>query len=602
MPPLGATVRGTMFRHLRFPVVLVASATLAFASTEARPARACGGCFHQPPPPNPPPNEVETVVTDHRMAFAVSPTQTVLWDQIRYTGNPSDFAWVLPVRPGTQVQLSHDAWLAALDASTATVIEPPPLPTCAPPNYGGGGGDNGGYYGDDGGSGYSGDYGGGYGGSGGCGCLGTASSAGGAGLFSGGAEADASSYSGESGSSSGGGTGGVPLPPPQPPPVTVTTQETVGPYEVVVVHSSKGEALDQWLMRNGYAVPASITPILQAYIAAKMDFVALKLAPGATVSAMQPVRVIEPGADLTLPLRMISAGAGAHVGITLWVISEGRYHPQNFPDVAIDFTQLQWDVRQSLSTYSQLEAQALASQGGSGWLTQFAGPATLMGMGSNGLTPGLLDAYQQTCTPEMPANPCDAGTPEAGDASGGEASTDDASTEAGGEASAEAGEPETDAQADGFTGDAASEAGEGGASSTDAGGTGCVPPAPIACDDPDVALAGLQPGSVWITRLVATLPASALGNDLMLEATTSQTVAPNVHQAVGWFDGDPCTMMSRPLLLRARSGAGGGANGGGGRADSCALGSAESGAGPSDGAIVCAVALVLAWGKRRRAR
>ena len=68
----------------------------AFFMVDVRPAEACGGCFHGPPAPT----ETETVITDHRMVFSVSPAQTVLWDQIRYAGNPAEFAWVLPIKPG----------------------------------------------------------------------------------------------------------------------------------------------------------------------------------------------------------------------------------------------------------------------------------------------------------------------------------------------------------------------------------------------------------------------------------------------------------------------------------------------------------------------
>ena len=45
------------------------------------------------------------MITDHRMVFSISPTQTILWDQIRYVGNPAEFAWVLPIHPGATIQL-----------------------------------------------------------------------------------------------------------------------------------------------------------------------------------------------------------------------------------------------------------------------------------------------------------------------------------------------------------------------------------------------------------------------------------------------------------------------------------------------------------------
>ena len=119
-----------MLHRRRLSTLLIAPALFAVVTLDADGARACGGCFHEPPPPEPPPNQVDTLVTDHRMAFAISTTQSVLWDQIKYAGSPSSFAWVLPVLPGTRVELSTDAWLAALDANTATIIEPPGLPSC----------------------------------------------------------------------------------------------------------------------------------------------------------------------------------------------------------------------------------------------------------------------------------------------------------------------------------------------------------------------------------------------------------------------------------------------------------------------------------------
>ena len=65
-------------------------------------ADACGGCFH------PVAESGVSVVTDHRMVFKLSKTETVLWDQVRYSGDPEEFAWVLPVRGGARVELSRD--------------------------------------------------------------------------------------------------------------------------------------------------------------------------------------------------------------------------------------------------------------------------------------------------------------------------------------------------------------------------------------------------------------------------------------------------------------------------------------------------------------
>jgi MYXO-CTERM domain-containing protein len=435
---------------------LVATCALALASAwfvvDARDARACGGCFHPPPGPT----EVDgTVVTEHRMVLSLSLTQTVLWDQIKYAGAPADFAWVLPVKSGAVIQLSQDSWIASLDASTQTVIQGPSSSCAGPPTE--------------------------YDGSGGGGCGAGAASAGSA----------AFSPSANEGADAGA--------------VQVVSQEVVGPYDAVTVRASQGEALGDWLRANGYAVPTGMQPTIDAFTSAGFDFIALKLAPGEGVQAMEPVRVITMGADPSLPLRMIAAGAGANVGIELFVLSEGRYHPQNFPDAAIDFTKLAWDPTQSRSNYEELAAAALAASGGTGWLTEGAQPVNLYASG--GYNTALGTAYESTCTPlTLPAPPSCSNGPEAGATPG-------------------------DAGDAGAAGDAG-DAGDSGNVGADAGtgmGMGSCEPTVIGCDDLDLAMNGLDVGSLWVTRLRANLPFNALASDLVLEATPSQVSVTNVH-------------------------------------------------------------------------
>ncbi len=99
----------------------------------AHPAEACGGCFAPPPPVNVQSTAADTVVTGHRMVFAVSPNRMVLWDQIKFSGSPSEFGWVLPVSPGATIEESTDAWFEALEAFTAMA---PWAPRFGPPRRG----------------------------------------------------------------------------------------------------------------------------------------------------------------------------------------------------------------------------------------------------------------------------------------------------------------------------------------------------------------------------------------------------------------------------------------------------------------------------------
>jgi hypothetical protein len=265
---------------------------VALVATMARDSRACGGCFIRPTTQN------ATVVTDHRMIFAVSPTQTTLYDQIQYSGSPSDFAWVLPIHGQVNLGVSSDLLFSVLDQNTGTTILAPPYP-CQPCNCGFAAG----------------------------------------GLGGGGA-----------------GASGAP-PPPAAPGVTVTAQQVVGPYATVQLHpnsTSDTAALTAWLQANSYSIPAAVDPIIGAYVREGFDFLAIKLVPGTGVQAMRPISVTSSGAALSLPLRMVAAGTGATVGITLWVVASGRYEPKNFPFFTIAPSSLVWDWSTRSSNYTTL--------------------------------------------------------------------------------------------------------------------------------------------------------------------------------------------------------------------------------------------------------
>lgn len=278
-------------------LAMLLSPALAFAGE--REAAACGGCFG-------PPAENDDVVTDHRMVLSISKGQTTLYDQIKYSGSPSSFAWVLPITGTVQVGISSNAVFDALDQVSQTQVVPPP-PNCPPPPDS-------------------------------CKSL-AAPSAGGA------AYNDAASDAG----------------------VTVTHEEVVGPYETVQLHSTDANALESWLATNGFAISDEVKPIVAAYVHEGSDFLAMKLVPGAGIQEMRPVRVSCADASHTLPLRMVAAGTGAKVGITLWVVASGRLEPQNFPLFRVDDSEIVWDWTQNQSNYRSLRQQKEDASGGRAW-------------------------------------------------------------------------------------------------------------------------------------------------------------------------------------------------------------------------------------------
>jgi len=253
------------------------------------------------------PSQSGDVITDERMGFVIGTQQTTLYDEISYQGNPATFAWVLPIHGTVTVGLSADVVFAALDAATQTTILAPTLAPCASCQCGAFAGPNG------------------------------------AGSSSGGGSAD-------------GGTT-----------VTVLSQQTVGPYDTVQLSSTNPTALEDWLGANGYVIPADIQPVLAAYVSEGFDFLALRLAPGQGVNSMRPVRVTSSGAGVSLPLRMVAAGTGATVGITIWVLADGRYEPQNYRTFKVDPSTLVWDWSASSSNYSTVVAQQEQLMGNAAW-------------------------------------------------------------------------------------------------------------------------------------------------------------------------------------------------------------------------------------------
>ena len=259
-------------------------------------AKACGGCFI--------PTENPTVVTDHRMILSVSKDQSTLYDQIKYSGSPSSFAWVLPISGTVEVGLSADIVFQALDGMTQTrdlaaAAELPAASRLRRPE-------------------------------------------------------ELLALRLRRRRSRGHG-------------VTVTKREVVGPYETVQLKATDPGALAAWLATNGFNVPADVQPVVDQYVNEKFDFLALKLVPGKTVQDMRPVRVTTKGASSVLPLRMVAAGTGSTVGIGLWVVGEGRYETQNFPSFVIPTSDIAWDWSQNKSNYTELRAQKTTAGGGKAW-------------------------------------------------------------------------------------------------------------------------------------------------------------------------------------------------------------------------------------------
>jgi len=522
-------------RRVFMALFSVAAATAASLGVE-RVASACGGCFTPPPPPN----EVESVITDERMIFSISKDQTTLYDQIQYSGSPSSFAWVLPVKGTVTVGLSADIMLNVIDQAltTSQVVDPPtdcpPPPTCANSYFGGPGGA-------------------------------TGSTTGGT--------------TGASGEVAGAG-------------VTVTAQAQVGPYETVQLHSTDGSALTNWLDSHGYQIAPAVVPVIAAYVAGQFDFLALKLEPGVGVQSMQPVRVTSKGAAVSLPLRMVAIGTGATTGISIWVIGDGRWEPQNFPFFTIEDSEISWDWNTSSSNYETLRLSKEAALKGRGW--QFESSLELS-----------QNTIRQDVSQAIYGNSY-ASSPVGGYLSAGGSSPEDAGAGDGGVSSdsgGDAGIPAADSGANST--DAGVDNDDDDAGDFEAGSTNAQLEA--ATKDLDVLFAGIAGPNVRITRMRSDVAHSALTSDMYLQASADQSEVSNLHypqKQIGQpecpvYDSTSCVQtgtLPRDQAIAAAGNGSAGANGEG----ACNAARQGAGSGTSIAIALGLVALAATRSRRRR--
>lgn len=390
-------------------------------------------------------------VTGHRMAFAISEQRTVLWDQFEYSGSPEDFSWVLPVRANAYVELAHPEFLDSLDTVTATRVSAPPV-ACN-------------------------------------------SSDSGCGFALGGQSDDSSAASSSQGT----------------PNVTVVSQQTVGPYETVILRSDDPNALQDWLVENNYVVPRDIEPIIAAYVEEGWDFLALRLSPGQGVQQMEPVRVVTPNGEPVLPLRMVAAGVGDQVAITLFVIAEQRYAMPDLVEKVIDQKDLVWDFDRNKSNIETLRQDAFDEDFGFAYLVSFAQPGSIGG-------PILGPQGQLTSFP-------------GGTTLGQLYFADQYGTCNGTLALLREDNPVVDCEAY----------------------EGCqpdqIPAATLSCigkDDLAAALTGMRPASTWLMRFDMDLPRAALNHDcVMVPSESRETVSSWMQSTQATGDACPGAVVYR---------------------------------------------------------
>lgn len=275
-------------------VLAVVSASLAWVASPSI-ADACG-CFS---PPIPMPGAVDFAVNQQaeQIIFEVEPDgeHIVAHVLIRYAGDPTQFAWLVPVPSVPELELSFAETFGLIDAQTKPNVDvytenicPAPLYHCRQHPMPSCPGTNGGFAG------------------------------------AGGAAGTFASAPGGTGGAGGMGGGSV-----DAPAVTVYSREQIGAYDTIVFGAGDAQAAVDWLQNEGFIVNDTTSPYMEPYLAENMLFVAAKLVPGSDVDEIRPLRMRYEGDEPMIPLQLTAVATEPNLTVTAYIYGSTAFVPQD---------------------------------------------------------------------------------------------------------------------------------------------------------------------------------------------------------------------------------------------------------------------------------
>lgn len=159
--------------------------------------------------------------------------------------------------------------------------------------------------------------------------------------------------------------------------VTVLDSGVVGPFAYVVVTSPDPGEMVRWLRDNGYRIEPEMEPLVKVYTDEGMVFLAMKLRPGRDTRDITPIKLEYASDKPMIPLRLTAVAAQPDMPVLVWVFASGRTAPTNFVDMAISDGEVAFNPF-GANNYRQTVARAADQAGGRAFVTEFAGPTTLL--------------------------------------------------------------------------------------------------------------------------------------------------------------------------------------------------------------------------------
>ena len=256
------------------------SAIVAIVLTSLSPslAQACGGMFCSTAPPSGPsagPQPVDQ--SAERIIFEVTPSGVVTHVQVQVAGTSESFAWVIPLTAVPQFGTTPIARFQLLESLTAPQLRYPAAsgncPSSAPS-------------------------------SGGMACGAQD-------------EPTAASFSKSERPTYDNG-------------VTHYSTQVFGAFVGDVIGGEDTAAIVKWLQDHDYNVTDNMVPAFQQYNKKGMVFAALKLQRDKGAADVEPVRMVIPGGEPCIPIRLTRVAAQPLMGIEAFILADRPYVPTNY--------------------------------------------------------------------------------------------------------------------------------------------------------------------------------------------------------------------------------------------------------------------------------
>jgi len=163
--------------------------------------------------------------------------------------------------------------------------------------------------------------------------------------------------------------------------VNVEASGVVGAFEWTVISVDPAVAdpalpATEWLTENGYDVPPGSAELIGPYLDDDMYLLALRLTKGSDTGSIRPIRLTYAASAPMIPIKLTAVAANQDMGVMTWALSSARAVPFNYNALELNEARINWF--NASSNYNDVVTLAADDAGGQGFVTEFAGPSSLL--------------------------------------------------------------------------------------------------------------------------------------------------------------------------------------------------------------------------------